>query len=245
MEPYLDNDTLYNVILNSDINTIQAYCVSSKNVYKMCDDKYFWLNKFQHDNLPILYTIEPINYQQWLLEYNYINDIKNTVYSFINLLFMELHDKINEYVLYQYKNTSAIIVGFKFKQIEDFLTVLNLLPLPFYEKIMQKLENSKQHYFYIELIESISQPIIHCILYPKDGLYWHSTIDLSYKSNLSEIIDILIKTIYYVPDVDLTDSSKGGVSYFLIDILSISGHISGDREHQLQQRINYWKIYNK
>ena len=57
----------FELLLQSDIDTIENICMSNKEIGKTCKDKYFWEQKFEYDNLPIL-TMQ--NTQSgWIKEY--------------------------------------------------------------------------------------------------------------------------------------------------------------------------------
>lgn len=45
---------MFNILIKSDINTITKLYQESDVVVKICNDKYFWEKKFEHDNLAIL-----------------------------------------------------------------------------------------------------------------------------------------------------------------------------------------------
>lgn len=51
-----NKDTLYNILLQSDANTLINMCRTNIIAKQICDDKAFWINKFDQHNfyLPIL-----------------------------------------------------------------------------------------------------------------------------------------------------------------------------------------------
>jgi hypothetical protein len=60
----LPTDVLYEIMLNSNFQTIINYCQTNKDHKKICDDNQFWIKKFNTDHMPFLYHIpkENVNY---------------------------------------------------------------------------------------------------------------------------------------------------------------------------------------
>lgn len=61
-------DLYYNIILHSDMKTIQSLAMTNKLLYDFLSQKYVWINKFQQDDFIIReYRLKPY---QWINEYN-------------------------------------------------------------------------------------------------------------------------------------------------------------------------------
>lgn len=64
------NDTLFRVLLYSDIEDIKSICISNKyTLNNLCNSMYFWEQKFKLDNL-YLPNYKPINFKEWYEAYN-------------------------------------------------------------------------------------------------------------------------------------------------------------------------------
>lgn len=83
----LHEDVMYQILLNSDINSIKNYCISKKNI-ALCNNKNLWKIIFERDQLP-LYKMHD-NYKDWIDEYNKIYHIKLEVQQIIKLMIINL-----------------------------------------------------------------------------------------------------------------------------------------------------------
>lgn len=73
----LTNDIYQEVLYNLPIDDIKSFCLSNKNTHNnICENKLFWENKFQKDNLPIIG--KPTNLNEWFKEYQ---KVYNAVYE--------------------------------------------------------------------------------------------------------------------------------------------------------------------
>lgn len=99
---YIIDDTLKEIMLNADYNTIKTYCQSNKNALKLCKDENFWIMKFNHDNLPIMTDAT-------MKEYLIIYKIKNYITHLTNLLTSSYDlDKYNAVILKIYNSVNDI-----------------------------------------------------------------------------------------------------------------------------------------
>ena len=58
----LVNDTMREILLRADSNTIGQYCKTNKHALKLCDDKSFWRDKFSYYNFYFPVVIEYMSY---------------------------------------------------------------------------------------------------------------------------------------------------------------------------------------
>ena len=63
----LDDDALFNIMLNADIDTVTSICLTTNISY--CDDLHFWKLYFGKNNLPILINPLPTTLSAWRREY--------------------------------------------------------------------------------------------------------------------------------------------------------------------------------
>lgn len=49
----LTEEVIYDILMNSDIHDIINLCGVNTQFNKICHDKHFWVNKFNHDQLPV------------------------------------------------------------------------------------------------------------------------------------------------------------------------------------------------
>src|SRR5438445_3529228 len=68
-QPYINNDALYTLLLNTDINEIKNTCSINRLNSSICSQKQFWELKFNHDNIPFITNKDFTNVNDWVKEY--------------------------------------------------------------------------------------------------------------------------------------------------------------------------------
>ncbi len=83
------NDLYYEILLNSDIEDIDNLCMINKSFNNICQSKYFWIDKFNKDKLPLIKKHNKT--VDWVIEYKKVLYVINRV----NNVLMDLnnHDK--------------------------------------------------------------------------------------------------------------------------------------------------------
>lgn len=77
------NDILYEIMIHLDVDSIQSLCLTDKMANTLCDDKSFWMDKMNREQLPLL--------DASLLGYKQIKSIQDKVIEKINdTLYMSL-----------------------------------------------------------------------------------------------------------------------------------------------------------
>lgn len=64
----LHQDLLYNILLQSDVETINALCKTNTKAHQLCNDKQFWIDKFTQEHIEaLLIDFEPddFSYLEW------------------------------------------------------------------------------------------------------------------------------------------------------------------------------------
>lgn len=95
---YFPEDVMSEILLNSNIDTIHAYCVTNKN--NLCQNDEFWKLKFQHDHLPILDTHNKS--KDWINMYKKMIDIINEIDIILkiikneNVISLEINTRDND-----------------------------------------------------------------------------------------------------------------------------------------------------
>lgn len=67
------NDVLFNILLNSDMDTIKNLCIN-KNALMICNDSYFWQEKFNIYHIPIMSKTLPTTMNEWIKEYEKVSN---------------------------------------------------------------------------------------------------------------------------------------------------------------------------
>ncbi len=91
------DDILYNILLQSDVKTINQLCKTNKKANTICNNnKQFWIDKFSQDYLePLLIDFEPDDYS-YLEWYNVgIQAIENTK-NILKINYIEYNRKYNK-----------------------------------------------------------------------------------------------------------------------------------------------------
>lgn len=87
-------DNWFDFLLYIPTDQLKDICFMNKQIYNICSDNYFWYQKFNVNNLPIIHKCQ--NMTQWMKEYdkvsyslklvdNIINKFKNSQYVELSL----------------------------------------------------------------------------------------------------------------------------------------------------------------
>jgi hypothetical protein len=68
--PNLNVDNIKEIMYHADINTLQQYCLTNTIANKLCNESSFWMEKFEKNNIPIIFEINEQNIK-------YMNDEDN------------------------------------------------------------------------------------------------------------------------------------------------------------------------
>jgi hypothetical protein len=177
----LNDDLYYQILLNSNINDIQHFYKINKHYYQFLCSYGFWMDKFNHDGLPLLIYQQLKTPDDWIKEYKYIQYCQNNAYNIF-----KIHNIIYENIIYLYCDES------------EYNLLFSLLPL-FEEKnhhlfninndisIKLYIIKNNQHYYYIKLTNI------------------DTMMNQTFKIN-GNVIVLLTKLIYYISSLYLEDS---------------------------------------
>lgn len=103
--PELNNDMMKEIMLNASSNTIKNLCLTNKVTNQICNDKIFWHDKFEHDQLPHLVIIKkhqdakgnslqipsnmkrlPTNVNKWLNAYDKMKRCNEMAIDFVDYI---------------------------------------------------------------------------------------------------------------------------------------------------------------
>ena len=62
------NDNIYDILLRSDIQTIENFCNTNKHTHNVCPSEIFWQDKLRYNHLPN-FTLDKIGSIQLIAEY--------------------------------------------------------------------------------------------------------------------------------------------------------------------------------
>ena len=210
----LNSDHLYSIMLTMDFNTLNSMCVTNKLAYTICKNTHFWKEKFNHDGLPLLngYSMN---------EYHKVLNAATTTDQLIKTLIHE--EKMIEYPqVYIYITKNYHYLKFIFPDINI---------VPYIQEIRINISFSTKN-------SSVSYEIIF-------GSSNESDSDtLKYESlsvNIKDLKIVLIKILYYYPNVDIDDDDY---SYLLKDLnyqVAFFYEEDGKTERRLKNRLKFLK----
>jgi hypothetical protein len=182
---------IFNILLNSDIDTIYNMCQASEIADKICKDKHFWELKFEHDNLIILRVREDID--GWWDEYNEVKDSTINTNDIIRISLIEKKRdiEINSF----FPNDGTIIIKFSDEYKYDYNTWL--LPKELTSLVPEKLNRNC-----INILDFLYPIQIRFV--PNNDDTYKLTYELFCEENevsmdnlsLKEMKNILIKSLY-------------------------------------------------
>lgn len=121
----INEDTCYNILLQSNVENISNLCYINKTCYKSCNDN-FWINKIKHD-FNISVTIKPENITKWIFLYNQIKKVYdilegNRITRIIHLKFNVMDDVLYRIAfIFPPSDINFIYMGEDYDNITDQL----------------------------------------------------------------------------------------------------------------------------
>lgn len=79
----MDYDAIYDVLLHSNASVLANLCNINTNSRNICNNEYFWRQKFNYYNYPLITKTVPINGTQWLAEYTLVEKSINEAYDIL------------------------------------------------------------------------------------------------------------------------------------------------------------------
>ena len=220
---------LYNILMQSDIDSIVQLSLVSKHV-KNLTDKQFWINKFENDKLPLFN--QHVIFNDWVNEYKRTLAAKEKAVKFVQLLFIEYDFRNQEHHKYGYVNEFKLTA-----------TIRNIKNRPFYHLLPDALKNQVDESL-VDASEGQALTIllknnvfsIHYTIVPKNRQFWYTNIQYNQILTQEELIDTLLK-LFYVYDIDILDQEE--MSYFTKSY-DPSVILRGKPLELLANRIAYW-----
>lgn len=101
--------TTFNLLLKSDIETLTNFCFTSNTAHKICQDKYFWEQKFKHDNIKII--TEQSLAISWIKEYKKVKQCIMDADDIITISLIEKDEDKRVETIYSNNGTIQILNG--------------------------------------------------------------------------------------------------------------------------------------
>jgi hypothetical protein len=207
---FLDNEiVMFNTLLNSEIHDIYRICKTSKIADEICKDKYFWVKKFEHNNIPIFEQQDTL--EDWIDEYVAVKDAIIDAGDIIKISLIEKERDTRIDILFPNDGTIMVIFLDEFKYKYD----LWVLPKELTSLVVDELdqEDYKVYPVQFKFVPNGNQyKLIYNLVCIENE---NQDIEVSIDGlTIKEVEDILIKSIYF-HDLEITDSM--GTNYLFYD----------------------------
>jgi hypothetical protein len=189
-------DLYHNVLLTSDIDTLQQLCVVNNAVNSYCHDKFFWVEKFKHDNLPLPREL-PTSYKLWVMLYKTMLMCKRTA---INVLLINQIEKNR-----QVDPTTGVITVTLFDNYD-----LNAL-LP--QELLDKIEQPETEYFSF-LIITLLENGNYELTYVAQSMEQDTYVEFKYPMTYSTMVQFLTLMLYNDPNLEILDDRSLDIREF-------------------------------
>lgn len=166
------------ILLRLDIKNLLKYYQSSSKVKKLTDYS-FWEMKFAYDNLPFLATSNK-TFKGWVEEYLNVEDIVNTSDEILKIHAIEAFRRSDP--------LNLIVIPFVSKEVTNLFDYENFNDDDAVN-ILIELKEDKQYKF-----------ILEGIIYETNERH-----TMEAEGNWKIAFDILVKSRYYKPDVEILD----------------------------------------
>ncbi len=181
--PKINNDILYNLMLNADHDVLANLCLTNKNASVYCHDKHFWHEKLIKENLPMFHE----NTKDYYKEYKKLIKFRKDADNILTISQIEKERTDNVYSLIP-KNLDHIgNIRIDFTDDIDY-------KLPFLNKeMLNKLtyENRIPILVYIELINDDYK-----ITYQTDDETYDNEFEITMIIDRNTVLNILTGALY-------------------------------------------------
>ena len=170
-------DELYTIMINADYETIKNLCLTNKLASMVCNDEYFWKIKLNIDypNIKVL--------SNWKKEYYKLNNVSKQA------------DKTIEYFYEKAKNLNDDMEIVMSMYIDNSVNIESIIP---------KYKNNNENPFqYIIRIGMQNNGTMNLEVFVQDVIYSEQLDDLTTTINIMELKDILLKVLYYYPQIKI------------------------------------------
>jgi hypothetical protein len=191
----MNSDIYQCILLRTDAVDVPAMCLTNKTMCKICN-RDFWLTKFNHSNIPLLYNTEPTNIKQWITSYTTIKNAMIAANKVLNIAKLEASNKHDIRIMTHNKS------------------LIKLLPLSLQQEINNK-DRLEEGYLYEFTITTCTKILLDVI-----DFSLHYILQVDMELNDIEIEKLLVNIIYHCPDVKIID--KEGNYYTPHDIIHSS-----------------------
>jgi hypothetical protein len=222
-------DPFFEILKNTTIKSLRQFSMTNKKINEICHDRYFWIEKFKHDNLPLF--SEPNDYNGWIKEYNKMYDMRKTANKILIINNIERkrvdYEWQSEGTIEILNNDKVNITNFfneKKIEIDEFTKNLKVNSKDYVEDFFIYLEDDNYFLHYIN----------H--QFCDDGEIQYEVQQIKIKN---EIIMILIHLIYHkckIQDINFNEGIP-----FLIAGQEPPTHYSENEKLWFNRRVGMWE----
>lgn len=180
-------DIVFNVLLNTTMDNIVSLCLMSRKFYQTCNHEYFWINKFEHDKLPIMINIYPTITSKWIIEYKHVRNCYDTAKDILTINKIEKHRSNDK--------TDGIITIY-LNSFYHGMNAENRLMSEINKLIKNTSVNKIIQIIKIYLLDDNNYKIIYLLNDNKNYV-----ININY----NQVIDILVLMLYHEPLLEILD----------------------------------------
>lgn len=176
-----NDDVIHTIIICCNVKTIKNISCINNRFMKICNNSILWLQKFQHDNLPII--MHKSSMALWVKEYTKILILLDITRNIIELATKPNALFANKYVRSSFdKNRMA------------------LLPPELSTKITEKMNNMGikryvRNIIHLELFTENKYTIGYTLYHKNEGCIINDSVECS----THDIKQLLFKIMYYLP----------------------------------------------
>lgn len=198
----MDKEEVYhNILLNADVETLRSLCFVDRDIAKTCNNKYFWVEKFKYDLLPLpVPTPKKLNID----EYEKMLMIKKEMFDLLLVNFIEKNRSNKVGIMSVTKGYIQIYVTKEYKKdIENLLPVRLLYIIPENTELVD--DSDEIEFISIIKIDSINDNI-YDLKFDKTYIDGNGkNLRFSMKCHKWEILEMLTAFKYYNENVEILD----------------------------------------
>lgn len=192
-------DIFITTMLNSNIEEIKEQCFANRQIHRYCQGSYFWIEKFNHDRLPLLGEL-PKNINGWINRYNEILKLKHDAQDILMINQIESERSNNPLKIIMIPITQN-----KYHLVKEFFKKdLDNYDEEFYKELD---DDFNVNYMYdISIVNSLDG--IYEKIYTKINFESAEAIYINQGTDYNEILYLLISTMFKDPYYEILDQNS-------------------------------------
>ncbi len=183
-------DVFLVTMLNANIDDIKTQCLSNKTAYNHCSHNDFWIQKFNHDHLPLI-NENNLSINEWIKLYKLMQK-------------------------YKYKAQDILLIHkIESERVIDPLYIIKLAINDNVFHLFKEMYKDKiPHFDHIYDIDISINKSLYDVSYNQIELETGELVQIKQSMSYNQVLNLIISVLYVEPNSEILDQMS---NYFMID----------------------------